>query len=194
MLSHGASGLWSAVTQFASHISPSRLLLSVALSPVTAGVLAALLAYVVIRAAAGVYLLALFSYVDGCVAPPRNGTLLCANIYAVAYDHAAAEGDAETMRGLDALQVRRSSNCSARLRSTATVQAAAARELEGERYLHLNARTELSLLHRCLNINATATAAAAALGPGWFDVDGEDAVHEADAGAGLPPFRTSRRW
>lgn len=185
LLSHGAAGLWSATAWLASNISPWRLLLSIALSPVTAGLLATLLAYVVIRAAAGVYLLALFSYVDGCVALPRNGTLLCANIYAVAYDHAAAEGDGDRLRGLDALHARRSSNCSARLRGSATMRAAAEREMEGERYLYLSARTELSLLHRCLNVNATATAAAAALGPGWVDVDREGAADKAPALASL---------
>lgn len=173
VLSHGAAGLWSATARLASKLSPSRLFLSIALSPITAILLAALLAYVVISAAAGVYLLALFSYVDGCVTPPRNGTLLCSNIYAVAYDHAAAEGEAERMRGLDAMHALRASNCSARLRSSATVQAAAAREMEGERYLHLNARTELSLLRRCLDVNSTATAAETALGPGWVDIEGE---------------------
>jgi len=185
LLSHGAAGLWSAAAWLASNISPWRLLLSIALSPVTAGLLATLLAYVVIRAAAGVYLLALFSYVHGCVALPRNGTLLCANIYAVAYDHAAAEGDADRLRGLDALHARRSSNCSARLRGSATMRAAAEREMEGERYLYLSARTELSLLHRCLNVNATATAGAAALGPGWADVDREGAADEAPVLASL---------
>jgi len=61
----------------------------------------------VVNAITGVYLYSLFSYVEGCVSPGHNGTLLCDNLYSLAYDHAAAEGDGKVLKGTDTQHERR---------------------------------------------------------------------------------------
>ena len=155
-LGKGVARLVVSAMRHLATLSPSSILVSIFLSPVSVAIFSAALLYFVIRAAAGVYLLALFSYVDGCVNNAHNGTLLCANIFAVAYDHATADGDSIRLHGLHTMHERRTSNCSARLSNSAAIQATAAELMHDEAYLQAAASGDLFLLKRCLDINATA--------------------------------------
>ena len=132
---------------------PCKLLGRLCFSPAAGAALVALALFLVLNAATALYVPTYLQYVDGCVAPPRNGTFFANNVYSVAYNYAAADGNKALLEGLDSFHSTRAANCSAELRGSAREQQGAQRELETALEEHEAASGDMRLLRKCLDLN-----------------------------------------
>lgn len=102
--------------------SPAKLCGSIFLSPFTGLSIVAVGLLLLINLATALYWPTYFHYVNGCINPPRNGTLLSQNLYSVSFNYAASDGNKALARRMDAFHSRRAANCSAELRDSANEQ------------------------------------------------------------------------
>ena len=133
---------------------PCKLLGSLCLSPAAGVTLVALALLLVLNAAAALYVPTYLQYVDGCVTPPRNGTFFANNVYSVAYNYAAADGNKALLEGLDSFHSTRAANCSAELRGSAREQQGAQMQLDSVLEEHEAASADMRLLRKCLELSA----------------------------------------
>eukprot|EP00308_Calcidiscus_leptoporus_P008562 CAMPEP_0119361666 /NCGR_PEP_ID=MMETSP1334-20130426/8926_1 /TAXON_ID=127549 /ORGANISM="Calcidiscus leptoporus, Strain RCC1130" /LENGTH=832 /DNA_ID=CAMNT_0007376741 /DNA_START=218 /DNA_END=2716 /DNA_ORIENTATION=+ len=133
------------------------------LSPVTAGIVLGgalvLIAYVL---TSSLYLPLYGAYVDGCLKTPVNGTLLTENLFSLAFDFAATEGDKAMLSGLNDYHEKQVNNCSAQFQPSLLAYQAAKRQLAQAAHEHATAARDVRLLHQCLNATRLDSDAAAA--------------------------------
>jgi len=137
---------------------PCKVLAGLCFSPAAGMVLVAVALFLVLNAATALYVPTYLQYVDGCVAPPRNGTFFANNIYSVSYNYAAADGNQALLEGLDTYHSTRAANCSAELTASAREQHGAQRELDAALDEQLAASVDIRLLRKCLDLNALGAA------------------------------------
>ena len=141
---------------------PSRCVTACCLSPLTGGTIVLAALFLLFNAATALYIPTYLHYVDGCIAPPRNGTLLSNNLFSVSYNFAAQEGNQRLIRTLDLNLARRAANCSAEVRTSAVRQRANERDARRAREAYEAARADVRLMRDCMWLERLDEAAAAA--------------------------------
>ena len=146
--------------------SPERCFSALFLSPLSGFTLIAAAFVLMLNVAAALYVPTYFSYVDGCINPPRNGTFLSRNLFSVSYNYAATEGNQRLLHELDVYHSARSANCSVEVRNTAREQLRVEREARLTQQAYQQALDDVRLMRNCLRLEELdAKAASAAIHP-----------------------------
>lgn len=94
------------------------------------------------------------SYIDGCVVGTANGTLLTNNLYSVAYNYAAQDGNDAFISGMDDYNTEKSDLCSLYTASTQEQYNEDAVSLHTYVSNHRAARDDVYLLDQCINVSS----------------------------------------
>ena len=139
---------------------PSRCLSSCLFSPLSGVGIALFAIFMIFNAATAVYMPTYFHYVEGCIDPPRSGTLLSRNLFSVSYNYAATEGNQQLLHDLNAYEARRVANCSAEMRDSSRQQRRSQLEADTAQASFLKASSDVKLMRSCLNLDELDEAAA----------------------------------
>ena len=142
--------------------SPERCLSACLVSPISGVAIVAVALVLTLNAAAAIYAPMYLDYVEGCISPPRNGTFLSRNLFSVAYNYAATEGNQRLLHELDLYHSARAANCSVEVRDTAGQQLQAERVAGATQRAYAQSLDGVRLMRSCLRLQVLDDAAAKA--------------------------------
>ena len=120
-----------------------------------------LFAVLVVSGAAMIYDDFLFAYLDGCTKTAEvegrtvmaaGGTLLVKNVYSVAFNYAAFEGNRDRLDGLDSYATARLTACATNSESSTNDQQRLQSDLTATVAAHGRTRDEVALMRRCYDV------------------------------------------
>jgi hypothetical protein len=98
-----------------------------------------------------VYVPVLTAYKEGCVTGAANGTFLSNNLYSVAYNYAAADGNEELFNGLSDFNVAKADYCSTYAASTQAQQSEDALFIQSLKAAQRTTRDDAFLMRQCVD-------------------------------------------
>ena len=131
---------------------PARCVGACLASPLSGVAIIALALFLLFKAATALYIPAYLHYVDGCIAPPRNGTFLTRNLFSLSYNYAASEGNQLLLHSLDRSNLARAANCSVEVRRTTEEQRVMQRDVDAAELAYRTALSEVHLMRTCLQV------------------------------------------
>eukprot|EP00614_Pseudopedinella_elastica_P012136 CAMPEP_0172608578 /NCGR_PEP_ID=MMETSP1068-20121228/28649_1 /TAXON_ID=35684 /ORGANISM="Pseudopedinella elastica, Strain CCMP716" /LENGTH=903 /DNA_ID=CAMNT_0013411879 /DNA_START=189 /DNA_END=2900 /DNA_ORIENTATION=+ len=122
-------------------------------SPVLWGACLAAFAAVALAYLAAIYWPVLEAYKSGCVTGASNGTFVTKNVFSIAFNTAAAEGNEELVKGLSDYNTAKASSCAAYAASSRERQMEQELAMKSLRSAQQSFRDELFLLEQCVDVD-----------------------------------------
>ena len=142
--------------------SPVQAAAMLATHPVVMASVFVLFAILVVSGAAMIYDDFLFAYLDGCTKTAdvggqqvmvAGGTLLVKNVYSIAFNYAAFEGNRDRLDGLDSYETARLTACATNSESSTNDQQRLQSDLTATVAAHGRTREEVELMRRCYDLD-----------------------------------------
>jgi len=135
-------------------MAPPRMVLHLATTPAVWAAIIGLFAAVFVLYFCAVYVPVLTAYKQGCVTGQTNGTFLSNNLYSVAYNYAASDGNEDLFNGLSDFNVAKADYCSTYSASTKAQQNEDELFVKSLKAAQRTTRDDVYLMAQCIDEDA----------------------------------------
>jgi len=132
-------------------MSPTRMILHLVTTPTVWNAIIAIFAAIFVVYFCAIYVPVLTAYKQGCVTGQTNGTFLSNNLYSVAYNYAASDGNEDVFNGLSDFNVAKADYCSTYAASTQAQQSEDELFVKSLKAAQRTTRDDAHLMAQCVD-------------------------------------------